>query len=110
MGLLRKAKICQTGPMRTLSLVLLVLTSLSGCARDVAASNPADAAKATFAGGCFWCMEPPFDKVDGVFSTTSGYAGGQRNTGGSAEACARPTHGTFLARLMDRSAGGRKGP
>ena len=33
-------------------------------------------AKATFAGGCFWCMEPPFDKLDGVLSTTSGYTGG----------------------------------
>lgn len=32
--------------------------------------------KATFAGGCFWCMEPPFDKLSGVISTTSGYAGG----------------------------------
>lgn len=32
--------------------------------------------KATFAGGCFWCMEPPFDKLNGVISTTSGYAGG----------------------------------
>lgn len=32
--------------------------------------------KATFAGGCFWCMEPPFDKLDGVISTTSGYTGG----------------------------------
>jgi peptide-methionine (S)-S-oxide reductase len=31
---------------------------------------------ATFAGGCFWCMEPPFDKLDGVISTTSGYTGG----------------------------------
>lgn len=31
---------------------------------------------ATFAGGCFWCMEPPFDKLDGVLSTTSGYMGG----------------------------------
>lgn len=31
---------------------------------------------AVFAGGCFWCMEPPFDKLDGVLSTTSGYAGG----------------------------------
>jgi len=33
-------------------------------------------ATATFAGGCFWCMEPPFDKLDGVISTTSGYSGG----------------------------------
>ncbi len=35
-------------------------------------------AKATFAGGCFWCMEPPFDKLDGVVSTTSGYSGGDK--------------------------------
>jgi peptide-methionine (S)-S-oxide reductase len=33
-------------------------------------------AKATFAGGCFWCMEPPYDKLDGVISTISGYSGG----------------------------------
>ncbi|MHC8441618.1 MAG: peptide-methionine (S)-S-oxide reductase MsrA [Candidatus Eutrophobiaceae bacterium] len=32
--------------------------------------------KATFAGGCFWCMEPPFDKLEGVTSTVSGYSGG----------------------------------
>lgn len=32
--------------------------------------------KATFAGGCFWCMEPPFDELEGVVSTISGYAGG----------------------------------
>jgi peptide-methionine (S)-S-oxide reductase len=31
---------------------------------------------AYFAGGCFWCMEPPFDAVDGVLSTTSGFMGG----------------------------------
>ena len=33
-------------------------------------------ALATFAGGCFWCMEPPFDELPGVVSTTSGYTGG----------------------------------
>ncbi len=32
--------------------------------------------KATFAGGCFWCMEPPFEKLDGVESVVSGYSGG----------------------------------
>jgi len=35
-------------------------------------------ATATFAGGCFWCMEPPFDKLEGVISTTSGYTGGHQ--------------------------------
>jgi len=34
--------------------------------------------KAIFAGGCFWCMEPPFVKIDGVISTTSGYTGGHQ--------------------------------
>lgn len=32
--------------------------------------------KATFAGGCFWCMEPPFEKLKGVVDVSSGYAGG----------------------------------
>jgi peptide-methionine (S)-S-oxide reductase len=35
-------------------------------------------AVATFAGGCFWCMEPPYDKLPGVISTTSGYMGGKK--------------------------------
>jgi len=34
--------------------------------------------KATFAGGCFWCMEHPFDELPGVVSVTSGYTGGQK--------------------------------
>ena len=33
-------------------------------------------ATAIFAGGCFWCMEPPYDELDGVIATTSGYTGG----------------------------------
>jgi peptide-methionine (S)-S-oxide reductase len=37
---------------------------------------PSSRARATFAGGCFWSMEAPFDKVAGVVSTTAGYAGG----------------------------------
>ena len=43
------------------------------------AQEPKAASKtavATFAGGCFWCMEPPYDKLDGVLSTKSGYMGG----------------------------------
>ena len=41
-----------------------------------AKTKPATA-KATFAGGCFWCMEEAFDAVPGVIATTSGYTGGQ---------------------------------
>jgi peptide-methionine (S)-S-oxide reductase len=40
--------------------------------------KPANSAVATFAGGCFWCMEGPFDALDGVISTTSGYTGGAK--------------------------------
>jgi hypothetical protein len=39
-------------------------------------AEPAKTAIATFAGGCFWCVEADFDKIEGVISTTSGYTGG----------------------------------
>ncbi len=35
--------------------------------------------KATFAGGCFWCMVPPFEKLDGVKEVISGYTGGHKD-------------------------------
>jgi peptide-methionine (S)-S-oxide reductase len=41
------------------------------------ATAAATTEKATFAGGCFWCMEAPFDKLPGVVSVTAGYTGGQ---------------------------------
>jgi peptide-methionine (S)-S-oxide reductase len=47
------------------------------CLAAVVAADAQERARATFAGGCFWCMEPPFDKLDGVVSTTSGYTGGR---------------------------------
>ena len=68
--------------MRALVLSTLLLSlSLAGCAQESEANTNAAAdveglAKATFAGGCFWCMEPPFDVLDGVISTTSGYIAG----------------------------------
>ena len=41
------------------------------------ADDGSQLSKATFAGGCFWCMEEAFEKVDGVTSAVSGYIGGQ---------------------------------
>lgn len=38
---------------------------------------PAGASIAIFAGGCFWCMEGPFEKLDGVYAVESGYTGGK---------------------------------
>ena len=59
-------------------LMMAVVLGLSGQA--AAASDTATPAyeTATFAGGCFWCMEAPFDKLEGVISTTSGYTGGHK--------------------------------
>jgi peptide-methionine (S)-S-oxide reductase len=63
--------------MRFLATVwLAALTAL--VALGTAPAPAQERAKATFAGGCFWCMEPPFDKLDGVLSTTSGYTGGRK--------------------------------
>ena len=64
--------------------VLAAAALLAGARAPLAArgSAPHDDAPAAaldsaiFAGGCFWCMEPPFDALAGVVSTTSGYAGG----------------------------------
>ncbi len=47
--------------------------AMCGAAAQQAAQRQATA---IFAGGCFWCMEPPFDALDGVISTTSGYTSG----------------------------------
>jgi peptide-methionine (S)-S-oxide reductase len=44
--------------------------------KPVKAATVTSAAKAIFAGGCFWCVESDFDKVPGVLATTSGYTGG----------------------------------
>jgi len=67
-------------PVRSITALHALASALllfCGTLLQPALAQPPAAAKATFAGGCFWCMEAPFDKLDGVISTTSGYAGGQ---------------------------------
>ena len=54
----------------------LLLAATIGTAVPGLAQDQPKTATAVFAGGCFWCMEPPFDKLEGVLSTISGYAGG----------------------------------
>ena len=64
--------------MRSLCVVAVLVAAATGAALaqspDRSAPPPA---LATFAGGCFWCVEADFDKVAGVTSTTSGYTGGK---------------------------------
>lgn len=72
--------------MKTIGRFLLLLISALAVTPVAAApagetakndANP-DQAKAIFAGGCFWCMEPPFEKLPGVVAVISGYTGGSQ--------------------------------
>lgn len=56
--------------------------------------------KATFAGGCFWCMEPPFMDLDGVESVTSGYIGGHVNNPTYEQVCTGNTGHTEAVQIV----------
>ena len=62
----------------TLLTLLLIFAGSWVFAEKMQAVDEANGQTATaiFAGGCFWCMEPPFDKLEGVITTISGYTGG----------------------------------
>ena len=61
---------------RLLLPVAVALLPLVGAPQLHAADSAPTHAVATFAGGCFWCMQPPFENLNGVLSTTVGYTGG----------------------------------
>ncbi len=70
---------------------LVILAVLSFAFTVVATANSADTdgkKEAMFAGGCFWCMEKPFEEMDGVLSVTAGYSGGETK---------KPNYGNYAA-------------
>lgn len=69
--------LAQLLPLSALLLAVLLLPATARAAQAGTPRAPTGAtATAVFAGGCFWCMEKPFDQLDGVLETTSGYTGG----------------------------------
>ncbi len=74
--------------MKLIVIVNLILVGLTSCQQEnkkgiirmdpLTTSLSGTTKTATFAGGCFWCMEAPFEKVDGVISVVSGFSGGEK--------------------------------
>lgn len=66
--------------MKRMAWLFLLTAGVITATATLAAGPEKESAKrlatATFAGGCFWCMQHPFDELDGVISTTAGYTGG----------------------------------
>src|SRR5205085_10417087 len=59
-------------------LLALLGAPFSAAGAQTSGGTQPQLATATFAGGCFWCMESPFDKLDGVVSVTVGYTSGSK--------------------------------
>lgn len=64
---------------RKVTVNLSTLAVAMSAALAALSSSAAELSSATFAGGCFWCMEKPFDQIEGVHSTVSGYIGGHKH-------------------------------
>jgi len=69
-------------PLRPFTLSVLAAAGLASPSLQAQSSQDQpsqqqSSAEATFAGGCFWCMEPPYDNQPGVTATISGYIGGE---------------------------------
>ena len=71
---MQKTILIAIGGMALLAMTLF--TNAQGDDMKKPTDHPAQTKTAIFAGGCFWCMEPPFEKLDGVQAVISGYTGG----------------------------------
>ena len=65
--------------------VLLIIFGSTSCINSLEENSTVESnnqkgeyARATFAGDCFWCMEPPFEKLKGVQEVIAGYTGGDK--------------------------------
>ena len=72
-SLVKVLKTFQLSALQRIVFTSLLATAICCVAPNIAMAEPL---QATFAGGCFWCMEHPFDELSGVTATTSGYMGG----------------------------------
>lgn len=77
-------------------LLLVMVTAMT----MVSSAAAEERETATFAGGCFWCMEHPFDELPGVIATTSGYTGGHRDNPSYEEVSAGATGHTEAIQIV----------
>ena len=88
---------------------LILLIAIASCGLFARGKNPEVSLqpsgkwhKAVFAGGCFWCMEPPFEKLKGVKDAISGYSGGkEKNPSYEDVAYGRTGHAESVMVLYD---------
>jgi peptide-methionine (S)-S-oxide reductase len=72
------AALCAVAAFLTVLFLIINTTMAKELSRLDVGPGAGRLEKATFAGGCFWCMEHPFDELPGVISVTSGYTGGTK--------------------------------
>ena len=97
--------------MKIILIILLCLITLSLTSKGVADNESKgsdmkskNTEKATFAGGCFWCMQHPFDELTGVLSTAVGYTGGHKKSPTYEEVCSgKAEHAEAIEILYDPS-------